>query len=249
MSASKPALPFEPKNELGVVYLFGLVARRLGFHVDEISASYPDCLATEGSGDGKRTVRIEFESKSSSFRAHRHNPKKCDIVVCWKHNWPGLPKQIRVIALDEFFGVGRSVWIAPAAAHYDDRLSSRTLTNWSVPASSRPGDLVLFYLTKPVGGLKYAFEIRKSPRIEEAGYREGRDVFADMRKVATFKSPLTIEAMRQRRDLHLAHFVRQQFRNRTLVNGYWPTLYTALTERNPGTERPLRKFAPETFVV
>ena len=119
--------------------------------------------------------------------------------------------------------------------------------NDELPSALR--DLVLFYLTKPVSGIKYAFEVRTEPTITKAGYREGSDVFAKMQKVATFKSPLTIEAMRKSRALHAASFVRQQFRSRTLVNGYWPTLYTALTERNPGTERPLRKFAPETFVV
>lgn len=249
MSSRTPALPFEPENELGVVYLFGLVARRLGFHVEDISASYPDCLATLGNGGQKHKVRIEFEFKSSSFRAHRHDPKKCDVVVCWTHNWPELPRRIQVIELSKIFGVGRSVWIASYAAKNDDDLAHTTVANWSVPRPARPGDLVLFYLTRPVGGIKYAFEIRTDPTVARAGYREGTDVFAKMRKVAAFKCPLTLEAMRESRALRSAHFVRQSFQSRTIVNAHWPALHAALIERNPAAERSLRKFAPETFVV
>jgi len=28
-----------------------------------------------------------------------HDPKKCDIIVCWVHNWPECPEWIEVIEL------------------------------------------------------------------------------------------------------------------------------------------------------
>jgi hypothetical protein len=33
-------------------------------------------------------VRIEFEYESRSFKLHRHDPKACDLIVCWEHNRP-----------------------------------------------------------------------------------------------------------------------------------------------------------------
>ncbi len=44
-------------------------------------------------------VRIEFEYKSSNFREHGHNPTKCDIIVCWEHDWKECP--IKVVELKQ----------------------------------------------------------------------------------------------------------------------------------------------------
>jgi len=32
-------------------------------------------------------LNVEFEENSSNFRAHKHNPKKCDLIVCADHDW------------------------------------------------------------------------------------------------------------------------------------------------------------------
>lgn len=79
-----------PLNEQGVVYMFGMVSRELGFLIEAVRTGYPDCL-------GKRLVnknpqrwedvKIEFEFKSSNFFEHGHNPEECDLVVCWIHDW------------------------------------------------------------------------------------------------------------------------------------------------------------------
>lgn len=89
-----------PINEQGVVYLFGMVSRELGFLIESVKAPYPDC---EGKRcvDEKRQlwerVLIEFEFQSSNFRLHKHDPQGCDLIVCWIHDWEGCP--IEVIAL------------------------------------------------------------------------------------------------------------------------------------------------------
>jgi hypothetical protein len=31
--------------------------------------------------------------------AHGHDPKGCDIIVCWRHNWKKCPKNLEVIEL------------------------------------------------------------------------------------------------------------------------------------------------------
>ena len=91
---------YPPENELGVVFLFSRLARKLGFEIDEIRPFYPDCIAYR---DNKR-VRIEFEYRSSNFARHRHDPKKCDYIVCWVHDWPAAP--LPVLELRDDFGLG-----------------------------------------------------------------------------------------------------------------------------------------------
>jgi hypothetical protein len=89
-----------PINEQGVVYLFGMVSRELGFNIEAIQQGFPDC---EGKylHDPKKNLwakaRIEFEFRASSFEDHGHDPKQCDFIVCWINDWPDSP--IRVIEL------------------------------------------------------------------------------------------------------------------------------------------------------
>ena len=80
-----------PVNEQGVVFLFGMVSYELGFIVEAIHPSYPDCEAKrciDRTRDRWQRVRIEFEYQSKSFQDHGHNPAECDLIVCWEHNWP-----------------------------------------------------------------------------------------------------------------------------------------------------------------
>lgn len=91
-------LQHEPLNEQGVVYLFGMVARELGFLVESIQEGFPDCRAKKQVKRGGRvayqSVAIEFEFSSSNFRVHGHDPNACDLVVCWEHDWPECPVQV-----------------------------------------------------------------------------------------------------------------------------------------------------------
>ncbi|MCX8161070.1 MAG: hypothetical protein N3G18_09105 [Candidatus Saccharicenans sp.] len=104
-------LRYAPQNELGVVFLFAYLAKRKGFRIDEIRPSFPDCIAYRKTGKGEKKVRIEFEYKSRNFFQQGHDPKCCDCIVCWEHNWPGIPKKIEVIELRKEFGLGFNVWI------------------------------------------------------------------------------------------------------------------------------------------
>ena len=84
-----------PVNENGVLYLFGTVSARLGFVVTLIQTGFPDCLAMRlVDVDRWQPVRIEFEYESRNFLKHLHDPSQCDIIVCWKHNWPECPLEV-----------------------------------------------------------------------------------------------------------------------------------------------------------
>ncbi len=91
-----------PINEQGVVYLFGMVSRELGFYVEAIQQGFPDCEA-KYLHDKKKGLwaraRIEFEFKASSFRDHGHDASKCDLIICWINDWHECP--LRVIELRE----------------------------------------------------------------------------------------------------------------------------------------------------
>jgi hypothetical protein len=89
-----------PVNEDGVVFLFGMVARELGYLVESVQAGFPDCEAKRQLGPNQwQRVRIKFEFESRNFRDHGHRPEGCDIIVCWRHNWPEVPKHLEVIEL------------------------------------------------------------------------------------------------------------------------------------------------------
>lgn len=86
-----------PINEQGVVYLFGMVSKELGFIIESVRTAFPDC---EGKRcvDEKRQlweqVYIEFEFKSSNFREHGHDPDGCDVIICWLHDWADCPLEV-----------------------------------------------------------------------------------------------------------------------------------------------------------
>jgi len=84
-----------PTNEQGVLFLFGARAEELGFAVLRIRAEYPDCLAFRQVGEDRmELVRIEFEFESKNFLKHMHEPNKCDLIVCWRHNWKECPMEV-----------------------------------------------------------------------------------------------------------------------------------------------------------
>jgi hypothetical protein len=98
-----PELAHAPVNELGVVFVFGMMARRLGFIVHRLQAGFPDCIAMREVAPGIwQRVRIEFEFESRNFLKHKHRRDKCDVIVCWKHNWKDCP--LDVVEL------GREIW-------------------------------------------------------------------------------------------------------------------------------------------
>lgn len=88
-----------PSNEQEVVLLFGLLLPFLDepFSIDECREAFPDCTAIR-SRDGRK-LRIEFELLSANFHEHGHDPEGCDMIVCWKHNWPSCPERLEVLEL------------------------------------------------------------------------------------------------------------------------------------------------------
>lgn len=72
----------EIRNEQGVIVRFAQTCERAGITIVDIRTEYPDAIV-EYKG---RQYAVEFEYCSSSFLAHRHDPTKCDLIVCWNHD-------------------------------------------------------------------------------------------------------------------------------------------------------------------
>lgn len=101
-------LTYAPVNEQGVVLLFGMLAKELGFHVQLVRQGYPDCKAVRSLGDGRyQEVNIEFEFCSSRFKTHLKSETKTDFIVCWEHDWPECPQTIQVLELRSLIQSGQ----------------------------------------------------------------------------------------------------------------------------------------------
>lgn len=99
-----PAMSHAPTNEMGVMVLFGAMARDLGFVVIRVQAAFPDCEAMRRMENGRcQRVLIEVEFDSRNFMEHMHDINGCDLIVCWVHNWKECP--VEVIELSKFLRV------------------------------------------------------------------------------------------------------------------------------------------------
>jgi hypothetical protein len=80
----------EPKNEMETILLF----ERMLYPKFEIlsltPSGFPDAVVLEMSS--QKQYRVEFEFMASSFIQHEHDPRKCDVIACWKND---LDKSIR----------------------------------------------------------------------------------------------------------------------------------------------------------
>ena len=93
-------LRHEPVNEQGVVLLFGMVAKELGYTVEAVQSAFPDCEAKRQIAPHRwQRVHLEFEFESRNFRDHGHPLTGCDVIVCWRHNWPDHPPHLEILEL------------------------------------------------------------------------------------------------------------------------------------------------------
>jgi hypothetical protein len=93
-------LRHEPVNEQGVVLLFEMLARDLGYVIETVRMGFPDCGAKRKvTSELWQRVNIEFKYESKSLRNHEHPADGCDVIVCWRHNWVEIPRNIEGVEL------------------------------------------------------------------------------------------------------------------------------------------------------
>ena len=240
-------LEYAPANELGVVFLFAHVSRRLQFRIEEIRPQFPDCIAYRRMGDSEKKTKIEFEFRSSSFKAHRHDAAGCDVIVCWHDDWPDCPARIEVIELKKFFGLSRKVWIIQAIKSFQAQLDEFDRFDWSMSKQVTPGDVLLMYRCTPTSAISDVFLFEGcSKKRGRAGWRDGEAYFGAIRRICHLASPVFLVDMQNHRVLKTASFVRRNMQGVGLrATEYWPYLYDMILERNPSTAKMLTRFRPD----
>jgi hypothetical protein len=229
-------LPFVPRNEAGVAVLFGMFAAEFGMRITDAQYGFPDVTVEIGG----RQSGVELEFRSRSFRAHvvngQHRRGKCELVVCWQHDWPGLPESLTVLELRKTFGLGQAVWIVPMYSRYADHLPGghAIADYWSVPSRSGPDDVLLIYRPGADGMcIRDILRLRSPVEHVRAGWRKGLDWMGSIQRIATLREPLELAELRD------AGVSSKSLQGRPEVTTRWPALRAAIVDRNPETEELL----------
>lgn len=238
-------LQYAPTNELGVVFLFSHVAKRLQFRIESIQQGFPDCTAYRRSGNKEKLVRIEFEFRSSNFRAHKHDPKGCEAIVCWENDWPDAPPKLEIIELKRYFGAARKVWIQPVIRSQCHNLDERAEMHWGLSKRASPGDLLLMYRCSPHKAITDIYVLIGRLARGTAGWRDGECYFGNIKRLCSLLSPIFLEDLRNHRILKTASFVRRSMQGNHLVSQYWHHLYEMIVKRNPSVRKKLKDYQPE----
>lgn len=262
-------LRYAPVNEAGVVFLFSHLCQRMQLHVESVQAGFPDCIARQRVGGQERRIRIEFEFKSSNFRAHRHPVDGCDWIVCWEHDWADVPATLTVVELRRYFGRGFNVWasVGPAVEEWPSR------GECAFRKRVAKGDLVLFYEAHPKQSISHIYQVADEPGRERfrdpgrgysddghlvrrvvpipatcpdvpgRGYAPAGHRVHTLRRVVRLDPPLRIKSLETKRlaEVHRAVFATTHNRKLSAV---WWLLHDYLIERYPECADALEPFAP-----
>lgn len=150
-------LVYSPVNEQGVVLLFGMICEDLNIIIEEVKTNFPDCIARQNFGRVWKKLRIEFEFESTNFKDHGHDPDKCDMIVCWEHDWSEYPKgKIDIISLKEEIEILKKLdeeklKIAiedepEVSLREEERNIRKVLSRWNSPSNTKE----LFYKIDPI---------------------------------------------------------------------------------------------------
>jgi hypothetical protein len=74
-----------PQNEAETIALYKLIQNRIGWRIVHLQTAFPDAVIENLNG---ARLTIEFEHVASNFERHGHNSNGCDLVVCWRNDWP-----------------------------------------------------------------------------------------------------------------------------------------------------------------
>lgn len=88
-----------PQTEQEVIVLFSKLSQHLKMKIESVSTRYPDAYVRIKIGKDWITKAAEFEINSSDFDSHGHDPKECDIIICWRDDWNRKPNGLEVIEL------------------------------------------------------------------------------------------------------------------------------------------------------
>ena len=228
-------MAYAPTNEQGVVFLFGRLAPRLGFNIEQVQTQFPDCTAQRHG----RKCAIEFEYNASDYEIHGHPPRGADVVVCWDNDWKVRPKRyghLEIITLREEVGM-RYYFATSAAKERWKFLDDDKGIKWDVPKYSGVNDLVVMYRRSPTS------EIRDLWRIVGPFYQDKEWGFlAEMEIITRLDKPITFDALRKDVTTRSLGAVRKRFQGPTDITADWGRLYRKIIHLNPKAKAKLRDY-------
>lgn len=239
---SIPGMAYAPTVELGVVYLFGRLAPKLGFTVESVHPHFPDCSAKY---KGK-TVRIEFEFRASHYA--NHPPRGADVIVCWENDWAHRPKafqHLKIISLKPWVNAQRRVFMVGCNEEISgEELRARTVY-WSVPSYLESGDLVLIYRKHPTAAICDVWEAVSPPEFFKKGNKQGfmPGYQARIRCVARLSRPITYEMLKKEKRTKDLAVVRKRFQGKSEITQDWPLFHDLIVSLNPKLKTALRDYA------
>jgi hypothetical protein len=242
-------LRYAPTNEFGVVFLFSHLCRRMQLHVESVQSGFPDCIARQRVGGKERRIRIEFEFRSSSFRAHGHPADGCDWIVCWEHDWADVPLNITVVELRRYFGRGFNIWVVCSPPEVDWPTRGKFLFGKRVAK----GDLVLVYEWSPKRWFRQLYAIGnevdggKTEFIYKinawVGNKDNSPSYCHaVRRVCTLREPLHYKAIEADSRV-AANAVFSGTLNRKITEHWW-RIYEIIIRKNPELAAVLEEFSP-----
>jgi hypothetical protein len=241
-------MAYAPTNEQGVVFLFGRLAPRLGFHVEHVQVHLPDCTARRRG----KLYRIEFEFWASHFDEHRHHPRGADIVVCWENDWESRPAKYRhleIIDLKRHVGALPRVFVVGCKDPEDARhLNSKRKADWSVPKNAQVDDLVVMYRVGNQGACirdiwKIVGPFKEFPKNNPEGRKPGLQ--AGIKLVARLAHPLTFAELVRDSSTRALGVVKKRFIGTTDITDDWAVFYKKIVTLNHAVRKPLADYLPD----
>jgi hypothetical protein len=90
------------ESEAMVIFYFGMIYKYTniqGINIRDEKKKALDAIAFLDP-EAEKQVIIEFELESKNFVRHGHDKDKCDLIICWEHNWKEIPEHIDVLELE-----------------------------------------------------------------------------------------------------------------------------------------------------
>ena len=244
-------MQYAPEGELGVVYLFSKVQRKLGYlSIVRLRDTFPDCEALKF---GRKKVQIEFEFRSGNFLPQHGEDglKKVNEIVCWEDNWPPAKRgllqkhKVAIIELREFLGFERNIWFHVIKKRYHDRYMEdllHGLKTGDLPChkSAKRGDLLLDYFGAPMSflkGIELLTSDAYSTRSKEFKHR------AAVRRIAGLKNEIHMDKMRSEKSLIGGFFLKPNgLQGTPRITEYWPQLSELILRLNPQIKSKIRRY-------
>ena len=82
----------KPENEMGVLALFAQQCQQDGWEIVSVQIGFPDLVIRDEATGHEYKAELEFSA--STFKTHKHDPRGCDLIICWENDWEDCPLTI-----------------------------------------------------------------------------------------------------------------------------------------------------------